>query len=278
MDRVYKEGVIKHYLTIDLEDWYHGHYPGYNYHSHSFSTERVTTPTYRILDMLDESGQKATFFALGLIAQKYPSLIKEIYHRGHELACHGWDHDLIDSISEASLMDWMKRNKSTIENITGQRVFGFRAPNFSVTNSNLERFLFALKECGFTYDSSIYSGKLFYGGIKCSSDLTEIMNNSPVSLYPISSGRFCGTYFPLGGFYFRFLPLKVFQNSIVFSEKKKAKAVFYFHPKDIDDLIPNLPSFFFNNVIHKIGTKNCSKKLSSILHSFSWQPICLTKQ
>jgi polysaccharide deacetylase family protein (PEP-CTERM system associated) len=268
-----EEDFIKHYLTIDLEDWYHGHYPGYDFHSHSFFAERVTDPTFKILDLLDESGHKATFFTLGIISERYPSLIKEIFNRGHELACHGWDHDLLDSMSDRNLIDWMKKNKSIIESLTGQRVLGFRAPNFSVTNSNFPHFLNALKECGFTYDSSIYSGKLCYGGINDPSILHEAIQNLQISFYPISSGSFCGFKFPFGGFYFRLMPLVVFQKKLIKFERENKSAVFYIHPKDIDIDNPNLPSYFYNNVIHKLKTKSAHSKLSQLLSCNSWQPI-----
>ena len=89
---------MQHILTVDLEDWFHGHYPGYDYKSVKGDISRVEEPTDVILELLDSTGSGATFFVLGAVADKYPGLIRRIANNGHKIACHGWGHDLIDEL------------------------------------------------------------------------------------------------------------------------------------------------------------------------------------
>jgi Domain of unknown function (DUF3473)/Polysaccharide deacetylase len=106
---------------------------------------------------------KATFFVLGWIAERYPGLVRRVQKEGHEIACHGYAHKRIYTQSKEEFRQDVKRAKSILEEITGNEVMGYRAPNYSITNKSRWAFEVLIEE-GFKYDSSIFPIRHdFYG-------------------------------------------------------------------------------------------------------------------
>jgi len=98
---------------------------------------------------------KGTFFILGWIAERYPGLVRRIQKEGHEIACHGYAHKLIYTQSKEEFRQDIRKAKDILENITGSRVIGYRAPSYSITNKSQWAFEVLIEE-GFKYDSSIF--------------------------------------------------------------------------------------------------------------------------
>ncbi|PKN16219.1 MAG: polysaccharide deacetylase family protein, partial [Deltaproteobacteria bacterium HGW-Deltaproteobacteria-23] len=94
---------------------------------------RVDANTRRILDLLDEQGCKGTFFILGWVAERLPQLVREIQRRGHEIACHGYGHELVYRIGADKFRADIRKAKAILEAIIGQRISGYRAPSYSIT-------------------------------------------------------------------------------------------------------------------------------------------------
>lgn len=128
---------------------------------------RVEQNTRRVLDILDEAAsrshapgassplQSATFFCLGWVGERCPALIREIHSRGHEVACHGYDHQMITAMTPGEFRQDIRKAKAILEDITGRQVVGYRAPSYSITRKNLWA-LEILAEEGFLYDSSVF--------------------------------------------------------------------------------------------------------------------------
>jgi polysaccharide deacetylase family protein (PEP-CTERM system associated) len=136
---------------------------------------RIENNTYRLLEILDSvqttqkyetpstqnaegdthNGVSATFFCLGWIAARYPNLIREIQSRGHEIASHGYDHQMITSMRPEEFREDIRKSKAILEDVTGQEVLGYRAPSYSITLRTLWA-LEIISEEGFFYDSSIF--------------------------------------------------------------------------------------------------------------------------
>ena len=112
-----------------------------------------------MLDLLDQFGAKATFFVLGWNAQRVPDLVRRIASRGHEIASHGFYHNLCCNESINSLKEDLTVSKKILEDIIGSQVYGYRAPSFSIAQKILE----VIEECGFVYDSNVnsYTSNLF---------------------------------------------------------------------------------------------------------------------
>jgi len=120
-----------HALTIDLEDW--------NQVLHRLLTGESIRPssavvdaTHRLLGVLDEAGVRATFFVLGNVADAYPGLVREVARRGHEIGSHTYSHELIFRMEPAAFKADMERSLAQLQDLAGQPVLGFRAPEFSV--------------------------------------------------------------------------------------------------------------------------------------------------
>src|SRR5512133_2924753 len=144
-------------LTIDVEDYFQvnafaSHIRQDQWDSYPL---RVDGNTRRILDMLDSFSITATFFILGWVAERIPALTKEIHRRGHEIACHGYGHELVYAIGRDRFRSDIRRSKILLEDQCGERVNGYRAPSYSITKRSLWA-LDILVEEGFSYDSSIF--------------------------------------------------------------------------------------------------------------------------
>ncbi len=144
-------------LSVDVEDYFQvqafaayapreswGRYPS-----------RVVANTHRLLDLFDGAGARGTFFTLGCVARERPSLIREIAARGHEVASHGVDHRMITELTPAEFRSQAIDSKALLEDLSGQRILGYRAPSYSVGKSTLWA-LDILVESGYAYDSSVY--------------------------------------------------------------------------------------------------------------------------
>ena len=179
-------------LTIDLEDYYQvSAFEGIVKREHWGKYEsRIERNTYRLLEILDQAealsnitvhdhsstpnpelrtsnslssphspittcGTKATFFCLGWNAERFPGLIKEIYRRGHEIACHGYDHQLLYTMTPKQFQEDIRKSKRILEDIIGKEVVGYRAPSYSITRRSLWAFEILAQE-GFWYDSSVF--------------------------------------------------------------------------------------------------------------------------
>ena len=151
---------------------------------------------------------RATFFVLGWLAERLPNLVREIYSRGHEVASHGYGHNISTLSPMENLRTDLSKSKNLIEDIIGDSVYGYRAPNFSIDKEILKM----IQDCGYLYDSSYNSFRKHqrYGHI----DLGENVKNGIAakisdSLYelPISNLTLGNRIFPWGGgAYFRLIP------------------------------------------------------------------------
>ncbi|MEJ2636672.1 MAG: polysaccharide deacetylase family protein [Calditrichia bacterium] len=225
-------------LTFDIEEWFQvenlkGAIRKSDWESRKSSVNQNTAV---ILDILNEYNVKGTFFVLGWIAERYPELVEKISRAGHEVACHGDNHDLTYILKEDELLEDIQKSKSTLEGIIGKKVSGYRAPSFSVD----DRVLNILKKLDFRYDSSFNPFKLNkrYGHID--GNLAKVSNGCyrtrqgiyeiPISVVPLLNYNF-----PIGGgAYFRILPARVFRNLV-----KRKIAIdnvysFYLHPWEFE--------------------------------------------
>lgn len=269
-------------LTVDVEDWFQvENLKKYISASDWRSCEsRVERNTHRLLDFLDgsraddagETGSvpdlRATFFVLGWIARRLPGLVREIHERGHEVASHGVSHQLCENQSRRELMREMVESKKLLEDLTGARVFGYRAPSFSVTQDMLAM----LEACGYSYDSSFnsFSVNRRYGRLDLSEstrrgvafELSPHFHEIPISNFQL--GRFV---LPIGGGgYFRLIPFHLFRRGVQWNLKHHGAHVFYIHPWEIDPEQPRVSrAKFLHRVRHYFNLSSTLGKLSSLV-------------
>jgi len=225
---------------------------------------RVESNTRKILDLLDKYNIKATFFVLGWIAERKPGLVKEIHSRGHEIASHGYGHIINYELSREEIYEDIKKSKGLLESITGNKVVGYRAPNFSVTQDVID----ALTALGFDYDSSYhpFSKNQRYGQLgtnekgifKLNENLTEI----PMSVWKKN-------FFELsiaGGGYFRLYPYHFFRALTSSYLKKNDYMIMYFHPWEFDPEQPRVKDVKFSYRFRQyVGLNNNLWKLEKLI-------------
>jgi len=256
-------------LSFDVEDWFQVENLRTKFLPEAWDRceLRVESNTRKILDLLDKYNVKATFFVLGWIAERKPELVKEIHSRGHEIASHGYGHIINYELSREEIYEDIKKSKELLESITGNKVVGYRAPNFSVTQDVID----ALTTLGFEYDSSYhpFSGNERYGQLgtnekgifKLNDSLTEI----PMSVWK-------NKFFELsiaGGGYFRLYPYHFFRALTSSYLKKNDYMIMYFHPWEFDPEQPRVKDVKFSySFRHYVGLETTLSKLDKFISQF----------
>jgi polysaccharide deacetylase family protein (PEP-CTERM system associated) len=278
-------------LSIDLEDYYmvtalSRVVKREDWHLYE---SRVGLTTQRLLEILEgnhgpsnngSSGGndggarpvRATFFCLGWIAERNPQLIKLIRAQGHEIASHGYDHRLITSMTREEFREDIRKSKAILEDLTGERVLGYRAPSYSVTKKTLWA-LEILAEEGFLYDSSIFPVHHDRYGIPDAPRLPCVVSicgnrgvtfgpmtwsclNQPATAdtlrlleFPMATLNLAGQNLPVaGGGYFRLFPAWFTQWALNRIEHgAEAPFVFYLHPWEIDPDQPRIQGLSYRS-------------------------------
>jgi polysaccharide deacetylase family protein (PEP-CTERM system associated) len=150
------QGPFRCALTVDVEEWYHTCLvPDYvNPEDRPLLPEELDWLLPELLEMLAEARCSATFFVLGEVAERLPRRIREIVAAGHEVASHGHLHLRACERSLEAFQADIERSKEILEDVTGEPVLGFRAPEWSLRSLGSAR-LPIVAETGFLYDSSL---------------------------------------------------------------------------------------------------------------------------
>jgi len=263
-------------MSIDVEDWFHVEnlrraVPRETWGSLALRVERNMD---RMLELLAANSVTCTCFVLGWVAERCPSLVRRIAAEGHEIASHGYDHELLSRLEPDAFRRDIERSKRLLEDITGVEVVGYRAPNFSIT----EWAISILQDVGFRYDSSAFPtiahdryGRL--SGIHAGSTVVELrpgFHEACISCLTVGSrGLPWG-----GGAYFRLIPYAVFRRGIQRILDHGRPYVFYIHPWEIDPAQPrpaNVPAAF--RFRHYVGLERCERRFASLLADFQWSPV-----
>ena len=271
---------MKFFLTIDVEDWFQvENMKGViAYNQWDSYKIRVVDNIKKILDVLDSFNIKATFFVLGWLAERYPGLVREIHERGHEVASHGYAHELIHHQEPEEFKKDIARAKKILEDIIGDEILGYRAPSFSITDGAVE----IIGEVGYKYDSSYCPTLLHnrYGRLNLKLT-TDTNTNTGIFKFPnglievsLSTLNLMGASIPWGGgAYFRLLPYPLFRAGIKKILNNRIY-VFYFHPWEIDPAQPRVKGLRWDyRLRHYWGLDNTLNKLERLLQDFSFMTI-----
>lgn len=264
---------IQNAISIDVEDYFQvaALSESIDVSQWDSISPRVEENTHKILDLFDKYDVKATHFILGWVAERFPDLVKEIARRGHEIASHGYSHQLIYSQSQQTFKQETIKSKKILEDLIGDEVIGYRAASYSVTRKSLWA-LDILVEAGFKYDSSIFPVRHDRYGIQGSPEephILETPNGHRLIEYPLSTYRIFGQALPIaGGGYFRLYPLwlsRYFYNQI---NRNNKSFVFYLHPWEVDPGQPRVKVSWFSKFRHYNNLDKCEARLSTLLDEF----------
>jgi polysaccharide deacetylase family protein (PEP-CTERM system associated) len=269
--------VPKHILlTFDIEEWFQVEnlkavIRRSDWELIDTSVEKNSS---RILEQLKYFEIPATFFVLGWVAERHPDLIRKISDLGHEVACHGYDHDLATSLDDGELFGDIRKAKGILENITGKGVYGYRAPSFSVS----DKLLHHLKRLNFLYDSSYNSFGLNNRYGKLDGSLNEIAKDCFLAengIYEIalSNVSLFSLNVPLaGGAFFRLFPFFVFKQLVRKKIARDGIYNFYLHPWEFEPEQPRMKNIKFNYQFrHYYGLKNTGTKFNKLVEFLKYQ-------
>ena len=231
-----------------------------------------------ILDLLAAQGVQGTFFTLGWVAQRHPGLVRDIASGGHEIASHGWGHEKVTALTPAEFRASVRDSKHALEDLTGQQVFGYRAPSFSIVRG-VEWALEILVEEGYRYDSSLFPvrrpGYGFAGGIRDPYRLST--SAGPLDELPPATLQVGPVTIPAGGgAYFRLLPYQIVYSALTASERRGASATFYLHPWELDPDQPRIAVPLPTRIRHYGGLQRTLPRLRRLLDDFRFQTIAAT--
>lgn len=235
---------------------------------------RVENNTRKLVELLARQDTKATFFVLGWVAERYPGLVKMLAGQGHEIASHGYGHELVTNQSPEQFRHDVRRAKSILEDLTGSPVLGYRAPSFSITAKS-QWALSILVEEGYRYDSSIYdrfqrskSASGSKGIAHLSMAAGKIWEISPSTL------NLWGFQVPVaGGGYFRLFPYATSKTLLQTLEKQGVNLVIYLHPWEIDPEQPRMDGSWLSQFRHYLNLHKMEKRLTALVGDFQFGSI-----
>ena len=260
-------------ITVDVEDWFQvENLRSRIRHQQWDSFElRVENNIRRLLALFAQHGVVATFFVLGWLAERCPAMVRRISAAGHEVASHGYGHGLCYELPSPALREDLHRSKALLEDITGQAIYGYRAPNFSLTSELAT----LLAELGYTYDSSYNSFSLHdrYGKLDATWQPATngcFVATSGLIELPVSNIRLGPWTVPWGGGgYFRLWPGSLFRWGVSRILKRHGFYLFYVHPWEIDPGQPRVTGLRrFDRFRHYVNLERTELKLHRFFSAF----------
>jgi len=272
-------GDVINAMSVDVEDYFQvaALAPAISRESWAARESRVERNTETVLGLLGEQGIRGTFFVLGWIAERHPALVRRIAAEGHEIASHGYSHELVYRQSPAEFREETLRSKGLIEDLIGVRVLGYRAASFSVTRQSLWA-LDVLIDAGFQYDSSIFPIRHDRYGIAgaCEEPGTIAAPSGRTLVeFPMCAARFAGVQVPVsGGGYFRLLPYWLTHRGLRQINRARGRPfVFYLHPWEVDPGQPRVKVGWLSRFRHYTNLDVCEGRLRRLLAEFRFATI-----
>ena len=270
--------VVVNAMTVDVEDYFHVSAFDRVLRREEWPNQesRVEANTGRLLELLAESQVRATCFVLGWVAERFPNLVRSIAAAGHEVASHGYWHRLVYTQTPDEFREDLRRARQVIEDVSGSRVRGYRAPSFSITERSLWA-LDVLAEEGFEYDASIFPVRHDRYGLPTAPRHTFRIQCPAGELVeaPGSTIRVAGVQIPVaGGGYFRQFPYAWTRWGIERLNRVDGQpAVFYLHPWEIDPGQPRFPVDAVGRFRHYRNLHKTERRLRSLLRDFRFAPL-----
>jgi len=264
-------------LTVDVEDYFQveNFKKVIDFSDWGKYEIRVAKNTEKILGLLERANVKATFFVLGWVAEKSPGLVKRIHKAGHEVASHGYAHQLIYTQRPEEFREDLRTAGKILENIIQEPVLGYRAPSYSITKKSTWA-LDILMEEGLKYDSSLFPIHHDKGGLPEAKRYPyKIYNHTGyIWEFPISTIRLLNQNIPFsGGGYFRLLPYNLVKLGIKRINKEGFPAITYIHPWELDPEQPRIKAGYLSNFRHYLNISKTEAKLRQMLADFEFKPI-----
>lgn len=262
-------------LTFDVEEWFHL----LDFDATRTEAEwgkyevRIYENIDRILDILERTNTKATFFIIGWVAKTYPDVVKKIAAK-YQIGSHTMNHQLVWQQSRDEFKEDVSSSVKLLEDITGQKVECFRAPGFSIRESEAWAFEI-LYDLGIKYDSSIFPAHHAHGGMpEYGVPVPSLIKhgNTMIKEFPVTTKDFMGKKIIFsGGGYFRLMPYPIIKK---WSIECEDYLLSYIHPRDLDGGQPMLEGLPLKRKFKSyVGTKGAAEKLCLYLKDFEFTDV-----
>jgi polysaccharide deacetylase family protein (PEP-CTERM system associated) len=264
-------------FSIDVESFSESNVESFPIDSRHLDSARqnreIEANTDFILSLLAEHKVKATFFFLGRIARDLPQLVQRVARGKHEIACHGWEHFRIYGLKPEIFAQQLRQAKQLLEEVSGQPVVGFRAPDFSITRASAWA-LDALRDAGFLYDSSIYpfEGHDVYGLAEAPAHIHQRGNG--LIEWPLATIPFLNRRMPFGGGgYFRLYPMAVTEFCFSRMNRQRRPCMFYIHPYEIGPMMEKIDGLSnLRRFRHCFRCGGLNERLQRLFQQFRFAP------
>lgn len=270
--------MIVHHFTVDVEEYFHPTALAHHYPMPGWAALERRSPhvILRLLEFLAARGVTGTFFILGWLAEQEPAMVRAIAAAGHEIASHGYEHELVARLGPDGFRESVRRSRATIEDIAGTPVLGYRAPSFSIV-PGLEWAFDTLIEEGYRYDASLFpiTQHPTYGYPDAEPDPYWIeREGGRLAEFPSTTARILGRTLPAsGGAYFRLLPPALIRAGLDQAETRGAPGMFYIHPWEIDDWVPDVDAPRLQMIRTFMGRRGTWARMDHLLKHRSFGPI-----
>ncbi|HEY7837260.1 MAG TPA: XrtA system polysaccharide deacetylase [Terriglobales bacterium] len=235
---------------------------------------RAEAATDRLLAAFAEAGARATFFAVGWLAERQPQLLRRITAAGHELGCHSYWHRPVFRLTPDEFAQDTRRAVAALADAAGVAVRGYRAPNFSLRcDGSMDWAFDTLAANGFTYDSSVHPIRHpFYGAPRAPRlpfPLANGMWEFPMATVAVGARRL-----PMaGGGFWRLAPLAYTRWGLRQALRQGLQPVCYLHPWELDPGQPRQALARRQRLRHYTGLAGMEAKLRRLLRDFRCLPL-----
>jgi peptidoglycan/xylan/chitin deacetylase (PgdA/CDA1 family) len=287
---------IKNILTVDVEDWYHicdieSILPRSSWDR---CESRVLSNLEKILGLFSRFKVRGTFFVLGYAAERTPGTVKMIHQEGHEVASHGYGHLQVYKQAKEEFCEDLLRSKSLLERMTGEKVIGYRAPEWSICGAleqaepaearfiakagkgarNSTWALDLLARSGFLYDSSV--APLRFIGIPDAPTQPYVITTPYGKIKefpPLVMPSFLGNLPIGGGWGLRIFPYRSIRKTIIERNRLGYPALLFCHPSDFDPSPPPLPLPLIKKFVCYGKIKTTEERMVRLLDEFEFAPL-----
>lgn len=267
---------MRHCASIDLEDWYsdveHVQPPDPGAFGRAFNRQLEC-----IESIFDQAGVRCTFFTLGRTAERYPNWIRRLQAAGHEIASHGYGHELLYNLTPASFREDIRRSLDAIAGITGLRPQGYRAPYFSLGKGQSWAYEVMAEE-GLRYSSSVFPfpGRKYGIGDHSIVPVRVPTPSGPLVEMPMSVIQVAGRRLPVaGGGFWRATPRAAIEIAAKMIARENRSLVLYLHPHEFDPEPLRSHQGIARNLYVNVGRKSIVTKLRHMLKSFPFVPMSI---
>jgi polysaccharide deacetylase family protein (PEP-CTERM system associated) len=268
---------VQHIFSVDVEDYFQVNAFEATVQRSQWDSfpSRIERNMDRLLDLLNRKKVLGTFFTLGWIGRKFPEIVRRIAGAGHEIASHGFWHRRVTELSREEFREEVRSSRALLEDLSGGRVHGFRAPSFSIVPGTEWAFDVLLEE-GYGYDSSLFPIRRPGYGYPGADPVPHVITRPSGSLLelPPATWNLAGLRIPAaGGGYFRQFPYSLFRRTFGSLTRRGITGMFYIHPWEIDPEQPRLPVSRMARFRHYTGLNRTMPRLERLLSEFRFTSV-----